>query len=167
MTSYFDANLMHDMLSQKAVTGIIHYFNGTSIQAYSKKQATVEAATYKSEFCAAKTCMEQIIELRNYLRYLGVPVVKKTYVFGDNDAMINSAKIPFSKLHKRHHILTYHYVRSIIATGIINLSHIKSKHNCSDICSKHWSHAAVGNMLEIMFNTVGDPFRRLYWDLGE
>ena len=97
LTSYFDANLMHDMLSGKSVTGVLHYFNGTPIEAYSKKQATVETATYGSEFCAARTCMEQIVELRNYLRYLGVPIEEKTYVFGDNQAMIDSARLPFSK----------------------------------------------------------------------
>ena len=45
ITSYFDANLMHDMLTGKACTGILHLFNGTPIEAFSKKQATVETAT--------------------------------------------------------------------------------------------------------------------------
>ena len=34
ITSYFDANLMHDMLTGKACTGILHLFNGTPIEAF-------------------------------------------------------------------------------------------------------------------------------------
>ena len=49
---YFDANLMHDVLSGKAVTGCIHFINKTPIMWHSKKQATTETATYGAEFCA-------------------------------------------------------------------------------------------------------------------
>jgi hypothetical protein len=69
LTHYFDANLYHDML-----TGILHLMNKTPIEWYSKKQATVETATYGSEFIAARTCIDQIMDLRTSLRYLGVPV---------------------------------------------------------------------------------------------
>ena len=40
LTHYFDANLMHDVLSGKAVTGCFHLVNKTPIMRYSKKQAT-------------------------------------------------------------------------------------------------------------------------------
>lgn len=52
---YFDASLMHDVISGKAVTGCIHFANGTPIMWHSKKQATVETATYGAEFCAGRT----------------------------------------------------------------------------------------------------------------
>ena len=81
---YFDANLYHDMATGRSVTGILHLFNKTPIDWYSKKQATVETATYGSEFIAARTCVDQIIDLRTYLRYLGVPIRDQSYVFGDN-----------------------------------------------------------------------------------
>ena len=41
---------------------------------YSKRQATVENATYGSEFVAAKTATEQIVDIRQTLRNLGVPI---------------------------------------------------------------------------------------------
>ena len=40
-TTYVDANLMHDLLSGKLVTGILHLLNKTPIDWYSEKQATV------------------------------------------------------------------------------------------------------------------------------
>ena len=50
LTTYVDANLYHDMLSGRSVTGILHLINKTPFEWYSKKQATVETATYGSEF---------------------------------------------------------------------------------------------------------------------
>ena len=58
LTYYFDANLMHDVLSGKAVTGIFHFYNKTPIDWYSKKQSTTETATYGSEFLSCRTCFE-------------------------------------------------------------------------------------------------------------
>jgi hypothetical protein len=63
LSHYVDANLMHDITSGKSVTGILHLVNKTPINWYSKKQATVETATYGSEFVAARVCVEQIIDL--------------------------------------------------------------------------------------------------------
>ena len=79
-TKYFDANLYHDLLTGRSVTGVLHFFNKTPIDWYSKKQSTVATATYGSEFVAGKTAIEQVIELRNTLRYLGVPIRDRSYV---------------------------------------------------------------------------------------
>ena len=74
LTHFVDANLMHDVTTGRSETGILHLINKTPIDWYSKKQATLETATYGSEFVAAHICIEQIIDLRNTLRYLGVPI---------------------------------------------------------------------------------------------
>jgi hypothetical protein len=51
---YTDANLYHDMLKGRSVTGILHLCNQTLIDWYSKRQATVETAKFGSEFTAAR-----------------------------------------------------------------------------------------------------------------
>ena len=60
-SSYVDANLYHDLISGKAVTGILHFLNKTPIDWYRKLQSTVETATFGSEYVAARTCTEQIM----------------------------------------------------------------------------------------------------------
>jgi hypothetical protein len=69
LSHYIDVNLMHGIAMGRLVTRILHLVNKLP-----KKQATVETATYGSEFVAARVCVEQIIDLRNTLRFLGVPV---------------------------------------------------------------------------------------------
>jgi len=53
LSHYVDANLYHDMLTGRSVTGILHYLNKTPINWYSKKHATVETATYGSKLVSA------------------------------------------------------------------------------------------------------------------
>ena len=51
----------------------------------SKKQSPVETATYSSEFVAAKAATEQIMDIRQILRYLGAPIATKSLLFGVTD----------------------------------------------------------------------------------
>ena len=101
---YFDDNLMHDVLSSgKSVTGCVHFASKTPIMWYSnKKQATSETASYGSEFISGRTCIEQIVDLKNTFRYLGVPIHPISYTFGDNESMINSSTFPNARINKRH-----------------------------------------------------------------
>ena len=155
-TSYVDANLYHDLLSGKAVTGILHLLNKTPIDWYSKLQNTAATATCGSEFVAAKTCTEQIIDLRNTLRYLGVPIEGPSYMFGDNESVVNSASIPHAKLHKRHHALSFHRAREAIAAKITRFYHIAGTTNPADILSKHWSYASIWETLQPLMFWQGD-----------
>ena len=45
--TYEDANLYHDMTTGREVMGVLHLINGTPIDWYSKRQDTVETATYR------------------------------------------------------------------------------------------------------------------------
>jgi hypothetical protein len=114
LTHFVDANLYHNVLTGRSVTGVLHFLNGIPIDWYSKKQATVESATYGSEFVAARTCVEQIIDLRHTLQYLGVPVIKMSQMFLDNKTVVDSATKIHAKLHKRHTAPLFHCVREAI-----------------------------------------------------
>ena len=156
LTHYVDANLFHDALTGRSVTGILHMMNATPIDWYSKKQATVETATYGSEFVAARICVEQIVDLRNTLRYLGVPIQEKSYMFGDNESVVNSSSIPHAKLHKRHTALSFHRVREAVASKYIGFYFLPGADNPADILSKHWSYASNWGNLQCLLFWKGD-----------
>jgi hypothetical protein len=156
LTHYVDANLMHDLITGRSLTGILHLMNKTPIDWYSKKQATVETATYGSEFVAARTCVEQIIDLRTTLRYLGVPIRETSYVFGDNKSVVDSSSKVHAKLHKRHTMLSFHRVREAIASGMIVFNFIPGEINPADILSKHWGYSQVWSQLKTLLFWKGD-----------
>ena len=142
-STFKDANLFHDHVTGRAVSGILHFLNQMPFDWYSKKQATVETATYGSEFGAGRTAVQQIRAHRQFLRYLGVPIEGKAYLFGDNESVIKSGSIPHSMLSKRHLALAYHYVREAVASGVIAFHHIPGEDNPADILSKHWGYTPI------------------------
>lgn len=143
MTSYVDANLYHDMITGRSVSAVLHFLNQTPIEWFSKKQPTVETATYGSEFVAAKLAVQQIIALRIGLRYLGVEVQGSTRLFGDNGSVVKSGSMPHSPLRKRHHALAYHYTREAIASNAVDFQFLPGHLNPADILSKHWGYQQV------------------------
>ena len=156
MTSFVDANLYHCLVSGRSVTGILHMWNKTPIDHYSKLQATVETATFGSEYVATRTCVEQIIDLRMTARYLGVPIKGSSMMFGDNESVVNTASIPHSKLSKRHNALSYHKTRESIAAKIVKYFHVAGKKNPADILSKHWDMPSVWDTLRPLMFWYGD-----------
>jgi hypothetical protein len=155
--THVDANLCHDLVTGKSVSGILHWLNGTPIDWFSKKQGAVETATYGSEFMAARLSVEQIKALRDTLRYLGVPLRQTSYMFGDNKSVVDSSMRIDAKLHKRHTALSFHKVREAIAAGMIIFQHIPGALNAADILSKHWDYAAVWTLLRPLLFWKGDP----------
>jgi histone deacetylase 1/2 len=147
-----DANLYHDLTTGRSVTGILHLINGTPFDWYSKKQSTVETATYGSEFVAARTASEQMISNRIALRYLGVPIEGQSLLFGDNRSVVTSGSVPQSKLNKRHVALSYHKVRETIAAGVMAFHWMHTSENPADILSKHWArHKVADHLHQLLF----------------
>ena len=156
LTTYKDANLFHDLITGRSVTGILHLINKTPFDWHSKKQATVETATYGSEFVAGRIAVEQIMNHRLTLRYLGVPIQSKTFMFSDNKSVVDSATSPYSKLHKRHNALSFHRVREAITAKIVEFHHIPGHINPAEILSKHWGYQQVWPMLQALLFWKGD-----------
>jgi hypothetical protein len=109
-----------------------------------------------SEFVAARTCVEQVINLRNTLHYLGVPIQAQSYMFGDNKSVVESSTHVHAKLHKRHNMLSFHRVREAVASGMIKFSFISGKFNPADILSKHWGYVQVWDLLRPLLFWAGD-----------
>ena len=155
-STYGDANLHHDQVTGKAVTACLHMVNATPSHWHTKRQATVETATFGSEFVAARIATDQIIDLRYTLMYLGVPVRSKTYMFGDNKSVVDSASIPTSTLSKKSTLASYHRVREAIAAGYIKFNWKDGKSNPADILSKHWELPNIWPLLKPLLFWKGD-----------
>jgi len=135
LTTFVDANLLHDLTTGRSATGVLHIINQTPVEWYSKRQSTVETSTYGSEFVAARIATEQVIDLRYSLRMMGIPIEGPTYMYGDNASVVISGTVPHSTLTKRHNALAYHR-----ASHIIVFLHIEGKENPADIFTKFLPH---------------------------
>ena len=76
---------------------------------------------------------EQVIYLKITLRYLGVPLRDQIFIFGDNDAVVNSSMTPHAKIYKRHVSLSFYRVREAIVAKIITYHFIREMKNPANI----------------------------------
>lgn len=151
LISYMDANLWHDYITGRALTGVMHFINQTLYDWYCKFQATAETATFGSEFVAARTATDHVIDIRTTLRYFGIPITHKSYMFGDNQSVVTNSTLPHSTLQQRHHALAYHRVREAIASKIISyhptaLPRSFMASSMQDSCSKRWPMSSVSDV---------------------
>ncbi len=160
-TTFEDANLMHDLTTGRSVTGILHLINQTPIAWFSKRQGSVETATYGSELVAARIATGQIMDLRYTLHMFGVPLDGKAYMFGDNQSVITSSTIPHSSLNKRHNALAYHRCREAIASNVIWFFHVKGTANPADVLTKFLGHSVFWPLIKPFLFSHGDSNKRI------
>jgi hypothetical protein len=84
---FVDASHGSDHANRRSQTGILIFCNKAPIIWFSKRQNTVEASTFGSEFQAIKNAVELTEALRYKLRMFGVPIDGPTNVFCDNEAI--------------------------------------------------------------------------------
>ena len=82
----------------------------------------MESLTYGSELvvAVARIATEMVIEMRNNLCTLRVPVNGPSYMFRDNMSVVTNTTLPSSSLKKKHNAIAYHHqVREAIPAGIL------------------------------------------------
>ena len=85
---------------------------------------------------AARVATEVIIELRYFLRMIGVPVGESSMMLGDNMSVIVNTTLPSSVLKKKANAISYHKIRESIACKIMKFAFVRSEENLSDIFTK-------------------------------
>ena len=150
-----DADHGHDLLTRRSLTGLLAYIDSTPVAWSAKRQGCVATSTYAAEFMELKAATEQAMNLRYYLRCLGIPVPNDgsypTKLFGDNFSVIQSASNPKADLSKKHIALSFHFVREAIAAGIVSPYWLKGEYNLSDILTKQINSADFLNHLDSIY----------------
>ena len=108
--AFVDANHAGNVVTRRSHTGIIIYVQNAPIIWFSKRQNTVETATFGSELVALRICKELIVALRYKLRMFGIGIDGPTSVFCDNRGVVKNVSIPESVLSKKHNAFNYHAV---------------------------------------------------------
>ena len=103
---------------------------------YSKKQSTVEASSFGSEFNALKIAVEHVIALRFKLRMFGLNVSEYTCIWSDNEAVVNNSSVPSNGLNKKHNAVSFHLVREVVASDAARVAHIEGINNPADLFTK-------------------------------
>jgi hypothetical protein len=136
ISAFVDANHAGNVVTRRSHTGIFIFVQNAPIIWFSKRQNTVEAATFGSEFVALRICKELIVALRYKLRMFGVPIEGPANVFCDNRGVVKNVSVPESMLMKKHNAINYHAVREAVAAGILRVGKEDGETNLADLLTK-------------------------------
>jgi hypothetical protein len=136
MTCYVDADHAGCRATRRSHTGIPIFIHKAPILSYSKRQNTVEASTFGSEFIAMKTAIEQVEVMRYKLRMMGIPITGPTSVYGDNEAVFKNSAFPESVIKKKHNAIAYHRMGVAQAAGTARIAWESGETNVADILTK-------------------------------
>ncbi|CAJ1938126.1 unnamed protein product [Cylindrotheca closterium] len=129
---FFDANLAHDLVTRRSITGLLVYVGSTLVSWTSNRQVCIASSTYCSEFIAMRAATEEAI----YALFTGCSC-RGAYQFTcDNLGVIQSAAMKDADLKKKHVAISYHCVCEAVAAQIIKPIWFKTNENWSDICTK-------------------------------
>ena len=128
---YVDSDHAGDKVTRRSRTGFLVYLNSALIYWLSKKQTSVETASFGSEFVAMKQCCEYLRGIRYKPRMMGIPVNNPVFTYGDNQSVLWNTSVPDSTLKKKSNSIAYHYVRE----GA-EWSYVKTSVNPSDVLAK-------------------------------
>jgi hypothetical protein len=92
-TTYQYANHYHNLVTGRAMSGIIHFVNQTPIKSFCKKQKTVETGITGSELMVACKAAQQIIDLHYNLHMMGISLNGPSWIFANNASVITSSTI--------------------------------------------------------------------------
>lgn len=136
---YVDASFASDKEDRKSTTGFIVKFFGDTATWKSKKQGCVATSSAESEYVAlAMGCKELIARSELYERVTGkiklIPVV-----YEDNRSTVCLAKSKETG-RLRHVDVSYHFTKSLVEEGRINLQWIYSEEQTADFLTKALKH---------------------------
>ena len=120
----------------KSTSGYVFLSNGGAITWGSRKQTTIALSSTEAEYVALSEASREAVWLRHLYGELGYIQKEPITILGDNDGSISMAKNP--QFHKRtkHVDIRWHYVRDLVADGLINIVDCRDPDQTADILTK-------------------------------
>ena len=134
--SFVNDNHAVNVVTRGSHNGIIMFIQNSPIICFSKKQNTVETATFGNELVALRICKDLIFVLRYKLRIFCVRLERPAYFFCDNSGVVNNMSIPESVLHKKQNEINHHSVCEAVAEDILKIGKEYGETNLADLLAK-------------------------------
>ena len=133
---FVGANHAGDTETRQSQTGILLFCNSAPITWFSKRQNSVEASMFGSDFTAMNNAVEIIEALRYKLRMFGFLINVSTNIFCDNGVVCVNMTRPESTMSKKHHSIDYHCAQEAVAKGTVIVSKEHKLTNLEDLFTK-------------------------------
>ena len=137
LVGFCDADWGASVKDRRSITGYNFQLsvNGPLISWKSRKQPTVALSTCEAEYISLANAVQEAKFLKQLCSDMNV-VIDNVLIKVDNQGAINLAKNPVNHQRSKHIDIKYHFIRSEVLNGNVNLEYVATQDNVADIFTK-------------------------------
>ena len=108
-TVYFDSNFAHDEGTRRSISEILVFVGNCPVMCASPRQGSIATSTFGAELCAAKTGVEESINITCMLQSLAILMGEENLHIGDNLGSLILMSNPGTPCKKKNisHLLSF------------------------------------------------------------
>ncbi|KAI3499752.1 hypothetical protein L1887_35561 [Cichorium endivia] len=133
--AYSDSDLDGCSIDRKSTSGGCQFLDEKLISWQSKKQTCVSISTVEAEYVAATACTSQIIWIQSQLKDYPINM-RKIPLFCDSQSAIRICHNPVQHSKTKHIALCYHFIKSHVEEGNIEVHFVHTTEQLADIFTK-------------------------------
>ena len=134
----------------KSVSGYASLIGGGCATWSAKKQPIVALSTTEAEYIALTHGAKKLTWLRKLLSDLGEDMSQEIPLYCDNLGAITISKDNSYHARTKHINIRYHYIRQLIASHEVDLTHVASKDNAADIFTKSFDKQTHRKLISLL-----------------
>ncbi|CAI7860258.1 unnamed protein product [Closterium sp. NIES-54] len=152
LTAFSDASYASEPEDMTSVGGFICCVGGGPTAWESKKQVDQALSSVESEYMALFRVVREIVWQRRLLAELGEEQQGPTPLYCDSQGAIALAKTPVLHGLTKHMRVKWHWTRSMVAAGEVELHYVKTTRQPADVMTKrlveqqHWKCCKLAGM---------------------
>ena len=170
---YVDADWAGDPNTRRSTTGyLIKYQNGPLI-CVSRRQRCVTLSSTEAEYCAFTDVAKDIIWTRRLAEFFKEEFPQPAILLNDNITAQNLAagemtlnRMKHIDAMKKHAGVRFHWIRELIADGLIELKHVSSEDNQSDLFTKPLTRVIHERLRDKVMNNSIEAFTCFQKEIG-
>lgn len=137
LVGFCDADWGASVKDRHSITGYNFQLSvkGPLISWKSRKQPTVALSTCEAEYISLANAAQEAKFLKQLCSDMNV-VIDNVLIKVDNQGAINLAKNPVNHQRSKHIDIKYHFIRSEVLNGNVNLEYVATQDNVADIFTK-------------------------------
>jgi hypothetical protein len=136
---YCDSDWAGDKLTRKSTSGYIFCLAGAAISWKSKWQSIIALSSTESEYVGLGFASKEAVWLRRIMRDVGIGCdmgVKPIKIYADNQGSIKIANNSYTTKRSKHIDIQFHFTRSVIESGEIELEYCPTSMMIADMMTK-------------------------------
>ena len=151
--AYSDADWAADTSDRRSTTGYCVSLseNSALVSWKAKKQPTVALSTCEAEYMALASTVQECLYLEQLLENMDGYQYTQTVIHKDNQGTIALARNPVNRKRCKHIDIRYHFIRSTVNEGKVNLMYCATDEMVADVMTKPVSRFKLGKFAGLLF----------------